>query len=154
VFATAFKAAIDVKLGLPASERPNLIPMSDAPLFGSLHHGVAQSNFNNTDNVLPQRKHADFLVNTYWHYIQSIEPFLDQEQFSVSYQALFAGEEFVSNERIFISTLNTVFALASQLQENVEASERDGVSNAYFQRAWTLLQPEAIIWELASLELV
>jgi hypothetical protein len=129
--------------------------MTDAPLFGLLSRPrVADSTANSVDNVLPPRKHADHLMDLYWRHINHLDPFLHQEQFSHSYQALFAGSPLDTDERIFISTLNTVFALSTQLQEDMQAEQRDEASSTYFRRAWALLHPEMIIWEPGSLELV
>lgn len=156
VFATEVRAVIDARLGLPSSGRAHLIPCTDAPLFGSIQNlqSSVSANFNNSDNVLPPRKHADHLIGIYWQYIQPIEPFLDQERFVESYQALFAGTEISVDESIFIATLNVAFALSTQLQENLSSEQRGNASEAYFQRAWALLRPEAILWEPGSLELV
>jgi len=151
------KAAIDARLGLPSTStgKPAFLPMADAPLFGLLYrHQPPDNSVSSVDNVLPPRKHADYLMDLYWRYIQPLEPFLEQEQFTRSYQALFAGTSIDEDERIFLSCLNTVFALSTQLQEGLQLEKREEASNTYFHRAWTLLRPDAIIWELGSLELV
>lgn len=147
---------IDARLGLPSSDKPHLIPLTDAPLFGSLQllQPSVSNDLNHLGNVLPPRKHADYLVGIYWQYIQPVEPFLDQERFVTSYQALFAGTDLSVDERIFLATLNTAFALSTQLQENIPSEQREKASNTYFERAWTLLRPEAILWEPGSIELV
>lgn len=129
--------------------------MTDAPLFGSLpRRQVADGNSHHVENVLPQRKHADHLIDIYWRHIQPVEPFLEQERFYRSYQAMFAGGSLETDERIFVSTLNIVFALSTQLQECMRPEDREEASNTYFHRAWALLRPETIIWEFGSLELV
>ncbi|KAF2229189.1 hypothetical protein EV356DRAFT_496419 [Viridothelium virens] len=126
--------------------------MVDAPLFGTLSR--RQNADGRVDNVLPPRNHADHLVNRYWRYIDPLEHILDQERFSCSYQTLFAGGELDCNEDIFISILNAIFALSTQLEESVLSEQRDQASNTFFQRAWTLLRPETILWEPGSLEIV
>jgi hypothetical protein len=130
--------------------------MADAPLFGLLPRRQINdgSVYHDEDNVLPLRKHADYFIDIYWRHIQSFEPFLDREHFFHSYQALFAGSLFNEDERIFVSTLNTVFAISTQLQEKLPREKREEASNTYFNRAWTILRPETIIWEPGSLELV
>jgi hypothetical protein len=154
-FAGEVKAAIDARLGLPSVGKPSLVPMTDAPLFGSLYRRkVSDSSVHHIDNVLPPRRHADHLMDIYWQHIQPLEPILERDRFSHSYQALFAGTSLDNDERIFLSSLNTVFALSTQLQENVQHEQREQASNTYFHRAWTLLRPETIIWESGSLELV
>lgn len=154
-FAGEIKAAIDARLGLPSIGKLSLIPMTDAPLFGTLRRRQVSDKFENyIDNVLPPRRHADHLMDIYWQNLQPLEPILERESFSRSYQALFAGTSLEVDERVFLSSLNTVFALSTQVQENLEFQQRGEASNKYFDRAWTLLRPEAIIWEPGSLELV
>jgi hypothetical protein len=149
------KALINARAGLPSGGWPILIPMTDAPLFGLRpRRHPADSRICQVDNVLPPRKHADQLMEIYWQNIQPFEPFLEPERFSNSYKALFEGSLLNDDERIFVSTLNTLFALSTQLQECMPSEQREEVSNTYFHRAWTLLQPETILWEPASLELL
>ena len=157
-FVGEVKAAIDARFGFVSLERPSLTPMTDAPLFKL---DLRRDAFDNrtsqyTNLVLPQRKHADHLVELYWQHIYPLEPFLDRQQFPRAYQALFAGEPLDSaNERIFLCTLNTVFALSIQLQESLPVERRDVESDAYFKRAWALLRLEAdTLSEPATPELV
>ncbi len=129
--------------------------MTNAPFFGfHYRRQVTDNDIPHVNNVLPPRKHADHLMDIYWRYIQPLEPLLEQEHFSHSYQALFAGTSLDADERIFLSSLNTVFALSTQLQESLQPEQREEASNTYFHRAWALLRPESIIWEPGSLELV
>jgi len=154
-FAGEVKAAIDARLGLSSSERPILIPLTNAPLFGLLSpHRISSGAVHHVDNVLPPRKQADRLMDLYWQHIQPLEPILDEERFSHSYQALFVGTSLESDERAFLGSLNTVFALSTQLQEHLPPEQRDEASNTYFHRAWGLLRPESIVWEPGSIELV
>ena len=133
----------------------SLIPMTDAPLFGLLPRPqVTDNNNHHVDHLLPTRKQADHLVDMYWRHIQPLEPFLDPERFPRSYQALFSGSPLHEDEGVFLSTLNTIFAFSTQLQEDMPYKQRNENSNTYFQRAWTLLRPEISIWEPGSLELV
>ena len=153
-FASEIKAAIDAKLGLPSARKRCPIPLTDAPMFGLLSRRQTTDGSLHAENVLPPRKPADHLVNVYWRYIEPLEPLLEQERFFRSYQTLFTGSELDCDERIFLSTLNVVFALSTQLQENIPPEQRDEASKAFFQRAWSLLRPETIVWEHGSLELV
>ena len=156
-FVGEIKAAIDARFG-SASRDKTLTPMTDAPLFklnlqqSSTYNSISQ----HVDLVLPQRKHADHLVSLYWQHIYPLEPFVDRRKFERTYQGLFAGDSpDPPNERIFLSTLNALFALATQLQENMPSERRDSESNTYFGRAWALLRLEAgVLWESASPELV
>lgn len=106
------------------------------------------------DNVLPQRRQADHLVDLYWKRLDILEPLLGKERFTHHYNALFTGAKLHFDERIFTSTLNVIFALATQAQESVNFRERDQASKTYFLRAWSLLQPEISIWHSSSIEFV
>ncbi|KAK3938461.1 hypothetical protein QBC46DRAFT_292403 [Diplogelasinospora grovesii] len=154
-FACEVKAAVDARLGLPVIKKHCPIPMIDAPLFGSLsRRQTVDDSLLHVDNVLPPRKHADHLMDIYWRHIQPLEPILDEDRFSRSYQALFTGGDLEADERIFISTLNTVFALSTQRQESTQPEQREDAGKTFFHRAWSLLRPETILWEPGSLELV
>jgi hypothetical protein len=57
-------------------------------------------------------------------------------------------------ERIFLCTLNTVFALSTQLQEQLPVKERNSASSTFFRRAWAILRVESVLWGPGSLEMV
>jgi hypothetical protein len=127
-------------------------PFTDAPLF-ELRLGLQTGE--GIDSVLPQRRHADHLVDMFWQHIQPLEPLLERELFHRSYEALYAGHSIEdTDERIFLSTLNTVFALSTQLQESLPAEERNRAGCTYFRRAWAMLRVEAVLWEPGSIDLV
>lgn len=144
------------KLGPPSAERPTLPHAADVPLFGIL--GFHEARYKQIENTLPPQEEADKLINIYWRYIHPLEPFVNKRSLSLSYEELFAGN-FGNNESsssycILLSTLNAIFAVATQHQESLPTDVRQEKSRTYFHRAWTLLRPEAIIWEPASLEMV
>jgi hypothetical protein len=152
-FAGEVKAAIDARFGVVSGGSPNAMPMSDAPLFG-LQLSNRRPGDERLDKVLPPRRQADELLNTFWKYIHPIDCFLDEKRFCRSYETLFAGGESEIDEQTLICTLNVVFAFASQVRESAVAVERDTIANTYFQRAWNLLRPETILWEPPSLQVV
>lgn len=154
-FPFVVKSTINTRLGLPSCKKRCPIPLADAPMFGSLSilQGLGDE-FNQADDVLPPRKQADRLVYLYWHYLEPLEPLLDEKQFHRSYQMLFTGGELDGDMRIFLATLNTIFALAIQLQESTPSQPRENSSTTFFLRAWRLLRPKAILWDAGSLELV
>lgn len=126
--------------------------MTDAPLFGFRSRrqvSALEPGVDGVEHVLPPRRHADYLMDIYWHHIHPVEPFLDYERFHHSYRALFEGTSTDENteERIFISTLNTIFALTTQLQEDGPPEEREAISNRYFQRAWAGVGLETVMRE-------
>ncbi|KZL71544.1 fungal specific transcription factor [Colletotrichum tofieldiae] len=104
------------------------------------------------DYVLPPRKQADHLMDLYWYYVDPLYPFLDQQRFEHSYRALFAGTSIDADERIFVSILNIIFALSTQLIESMSPEQRDSTSQGYFTRAQDLLQLS--LWDTGSIELI
>ncbi|KAK4140780.1 uncharacterized protein C8A04DRAFT_14611, partial [Dichotomopilus funicola] len=142
VWAGEVRAAWDSRLGIPPGKRgASLTPFKDAPLFDlRLDEDPPEGNANVT--ALPPRHEADYLVGLYWSHIQPLEPFLDEHAFRGRYDALFANPIAKPgsgvDDRIFLATLNIVFALATQLQETIPARERDRVGGMYFRRAWGL----------------
>lgn len=152
-FTDRLKAAVDKKLGLPAGEKPILVPTTDAPLFLSPACNFAP-DLSNHDNVLPSRKVADQLVATYWAHLHPLNPLLDEKQFGLSYKALFAGTLTDGEERPFLTSLNVILAMSTQYQEHIALDQRQQDSLAYFCRAWNLLRLGQAIWDVPSLELV
>lgn len=155
-FGRDIDAAVTTKLGPPSAERPTLPHATDVPLFGLLGRPAVSNQ--GIENILPSQEEADNLINIYWEYIQPLEPLVDKRSLSLSYQALFAGKsgDLPSSEagRILLSTLNAIFALATQLQDSMAPEVREETSRTYFHRAWALLRPEAFVWEPASVETV
>ncbi|KAJ5323217.1 hypothetical protein N7476_001817 [Penicillium atrosanguineum] len=154
-FSFQVKTTIDTKLGLPPRKQRCPIPMTDAAMFACLPCGQPFiAEIASVENVLPLRRQADQLVNLYWDRLDVLDPLLDKEGFFRCYNALFRGIKLPCDERIFTSTLNAIFALATQVQEAVHFRARDTASKKYFLRAWSLLGPETSIWNSSSLELV
>ncbi|OHE98302.1 fungal specific transcription factor [Colletotrichum orchidophilum] len=147
-FTNQIKAAIDARLGSSTTEAGSVRSSffrSTLPLNGAGPGGQA-------DYVLPARKQADHLTDRYWYYVDPLYPFLDRQRFEHSYRALFAGTSLDADERIFVSTLNIVFALSTQLIESLPADQRDSSSQGYFTRAQDLLQLS--LWDTGSIELI
>lgn len=128
------------------------MPMTDAPLFGGeikrIH--INDNIAHGADNVLPSRKQADHLISLYWKHLESIEPLFDEVAFHHSYQLLSDGKDLYCDESVFISTLNAIFAIATQLQEHIPTQHRNEASENFFQRAWSLLRPEQALWDAPS----
>lgn len=157
-FPSAVKSTINARLGLPSTRKRCPIPLTDAPMFGTLSIPQVHEDgrFNQADNVLPPRKEADQLVCLYWRCLESLEPLLDHKQFQRSYQALFTGgdSDIGSDYPVFLATLNLMFSLAIQLQEAMSLQQRQGSSETFFLRAWRILRPKSILWDAGSLQLI
>ncbi|TFB05393.1 hypothetical protein CCMA1212_002667 [Trichoderma ghanense] len=153
-FAGQVSSTIDKMAGLSPDSTCNLVPFVDAPLFGDVGEPPRNVVLDFASDL--PRAYADRLVGIYWHHVHPVEPVLDQQRFSRTYDAFYSGSGTpVHVDRdVWLSTLNIVFALAVQIQESISMQKRDDEANRYFQRAWALLRPEAILWKPSSLELV
>lgn len=129
-FPSAVKSTINARLGLPSTRKRCPIPLTDAPMFGTLSIPQVHEDgrFNQADNVLPPRKEADQLVCLYWRCLESLEPLLDHKQFQRSYQALFTGgdSDIGSDYPVFLATLNLMFSSPSSSKKQCRCS-RDRV---------------------------
>ena len=155
-FVSKVDAAISSRLGLPDPKSRCPIPLTDAPLFGdklSRRH-TSDESVRDADNVLPPRRHADYLIDIYWRHLEPCDPLFDQKCFYHSYQLLYTDGELNCDERVFVSILNAIFALSTQWQEIIPAEKRTETSEKFFQRAWYLLGPETIVWKLPTVETV
>lgn len=151
-------AAVATRLGPPSEARPSLVATTDVPFFGAVLRdestGSSAASAQNGGHMLPPRKEADHLLEIYWQYIHPLEPFVYKESFLQSYHRLFSGKLPKSDQDIFLSTLNAVFALSTQVQASIKPKVRDHTSETYFNRAWDLLRPERLLWEPGSLNIV
>ncbi|KAJ5134979.1 hypothetical protein N7526_006344 [Penicillium atrosanguineum] len=137
-FSFQVKTTIDTKLGLPPRKQRCPIPMTDAAMFACLPCGQPFiAEIASVENVLPLRRQADQLVNLYWDRLDVLDPLLDKEGFFRCYNALFRGIKLPCDERIFTSTLNAIFALATQVQEAVHFRARDTASHIMLLQAHT-----------------
>ncbi|KAE9376680.1 hypothetical protein N431DRAFT_400970 [Stipitochalara longipes BDJ] len=151
-FMTQIKSAIDAKVGL-ASRRPSISGTAKASLFTTSPTTQAGETRNTgIEYVLPPRKTADNLVGVYWELVYPLYPFLDRPLFEDAYQSVWSGSESTTDERIFMCTLNVVFALACQLSESVRPEKREDSAKVYFKRAQELLQLD--FWDTGSTELI
>nr|XP_036586895.1 C6 transcription factor [Colletotrichum truncatum]KAF6797452.1 C6 transcription factor [Colletotrichum truncatum] len=146
-FTNQIKAAIDARLGSTTEARG-----SRSSLFRSSVPLSSKGPVGQADYVLPARKQADHLMDLYWYYVDPLYPFLDRQRFEHSYRALFAGTSLDADERIFVSILNIIFALSTQLIESLSPDQRDSSSQDYFTRAQDLLQLS--LWDTGSIELI
>ncbi|SPO06315.1 related to C6 transcription factor [Cephalotrichum gorgonifer] len=145
-FTRQIRAAIDARLGVPVERTAGGI--SSTP---SLQAARSQDS-GPLDYTLPPRRTADKLMDTYWHYVDPLYPFLDREQWMHAYQGIFAGTPINTDERIFVTTLNVIFALSTQLIESLQPDHRDDSSSEYFRKAQGLLRLNP--WDSGPLELV
>ncbi|CAO0793285.1 unnamed protein product [Mucor circinelloides] len=129
----------------------------------------SQRRFSTTDLlsdiVLPPRKVADGLLESYWVYVHTLYPFLHKPSFLKTYSLLWDQSSTTSNsvdapydlyesenEPLFQCTLNLVFALGCQLSPDTNENEREVASDVFFQRSKKLLHFD--ILEAGSIKVV
>lgn len=116
-----------------------------------------------SDIVLPPRKVADGLLDSYWVYVHTLYPFLHKPSFMKTYSLLWDQLPASStdksydlyeseNEPLFQCTLNLVFALGCQLSPDTNENEREIASDVFFQRSKKLLHFD--ILEAGSIKVV
>jgi hypothetical protein len=149
-FTAQIKKAIDIRLGKPGTGPSNSVPATSRSVLGVTGAGDAPAP--ELSYVLPPRRQADHLMELYWFYVDPLYPFLDRKRWTNAYNAIFAGTVIDFNERIFVATLNIIFALSTQLHESQSLEQREQSSETYFRRAQELLPMSP--WESGSLELV
>ena len=137
-FTSTLKSAVEAKVrSSPAASTP---PTRPSPLPPS-----TKMQFNHSiEYVLPSRRTADTLVRKYWDVIQPTYPILDQQDFEQSYESIWTGTP-SSNESLFMSTLNALFALAAQHSEEISIEQRERLCDQFFDRAQELLQLD--LWD-------
>lgn len=153
-FTGQIRAVIDQRSGgVARPQSPSAMPLVDVPIFPSPQDDtVLDSLPDATECELPPRRQADELVHTYWSLMHPLFPVLDRSRFMQSYDALFSGKTADMDERILLSTLNTIFAFGAQLHESTDRNRRERSSGKYFRRARALLQ--LAVWENGSIDLV
>ncbi|KAJ5679442.1 hypothetical protein N7462_007686 [Penicillium macrosclerotiorum] len=152
-FTAQIKRAIDSRLC--QSDTPKQGDGNTAippPINDQVSHNTGLDQAPATSYVLPLRRQADELVKLYWLYVDPLYPFIDKNQWEYDYNSVFVEQRVMQNERLFLSTLNVIFALSTQLLESITETERESCSKSFFQRAQALLSTN--LWELGSLELV
>jgi hypothetical protein len=153
-FTKQIKAALDARLAKSPAAPPthNTAAFAGASSSGFKDANGGYSIADDPNYVLPGRRQADHLMDLYWHYVDTLYPFLDRVKWGRYYSNMFAGTPLGTDERVFVSTLNIIFALSTQLIESLQPEQRDGASRVYFHRAQALLRLG--LWEPGSLELV
>lgn len=150
-FTQRIKVAIDAKLGVHTPTSTGGMAMATTTTTATTSTGQAPSG-GTIDYTLPPRRTADRLVGVYWFYVDPLYPFLDRAQWEQAYEGIFAGAPMAGDERLFVTTLNVIFALSTQLLESLDSEHRDDSSDAYFRKAQDLLRLN--LWDPGSLELV
>ncbi|KAJ9613285.1 hypothetical protein H2200_003227 [Cladophialophora chaetospira] len=96
------------------------------------------------DYILPPRHRADHLLNCYWDLVDTLYPFLDKQTFQPMYQLLWTGGDLDEEFPTFLCTLNTVFALACNLDAAIEPAHRAREADVFYRRADEFLELDLV----------
>lgn len=131
------RMAIDKQAQSPDTQRPpdSATAQVQRLFFRSRNKGQRPS----LNYVLPPRKKADELLETYWRLVHPLYPFLDKEETMTAYRCLWSGEAPGYDEPTFLCLLNVTFCLACVLGAAVSPTERSTSAELFFARACELL---------------
>jgi hypothetical protein len=109
------------------------------------------------DLVLPPRHAGDDLLEWYWEFIHPLTPVLHQPTFTASYERLWQPRNASSSQgdvgnAVFYATLNMVFALGCQRNEQYEPTERDNLADEFYGRSLKLVSIDTL--DVSSLSVV
>lgn len=117
----------------PAVERPS--SSISAQVQSSLLIPRITNQKPSLDYVLPPRKKADELLETYWQLVDPLYPFLDKAEIMSAYNSMWIGEGPGYDEPTFLCLLNAIFCLACALAESIRPEERSASAGVFFLRA-------------------
>jgi hypothetical protein len=111
--------------------------------------------------MLPRRRNADDFLACYWEFTHPLFPVLHKPSFLKQYQNLWANEQepeardlntLGMEELIFTATLNLVFALGCMFSNLVPPSQKNSMSDEFYQKSRHTLLFEVL--DSTSLSLV
>lgn len=149
-FTGQIKAAIEERMGRVASSDSIASHRHKSRLHGAMVPKRKPVDLSN--QVLPPRRLADELMNIYWTYIAPLYPFLDRKRWEGNYVGMFTGSSIDMDEGLFFATMNVIFALSTQLREDMDKQKREHNSNQYFERGSEPLH--GMMLDSGSVELV
>ncbi|KAF2844119.1 hypothetical protein T440DRAFT_512370 [Plenodomus tracheiphilus IPT5] len=144
-FLGQMRNAIQQKLGLSETMLPEREDLQSAVLGANIQSGTRA-----LDYVLPARRRADKLLSLYWDIVHPLYPFLDRQDFLAQYDALWKSQESDKDDPVFLCSLNLIFALSSQLDEDVPPEARQSSADVFYERAKGSLD----LWNLDTLQCV
>ena len=114
----------------PLARKPN--PPITAPM-----HSYSKT-VKDLDYVLPPRRKADHLLDTYWKLVDVAYPFLDKEDVTTRYHRLWTGEDLGNDAATFLCLLNAMFGVASLMDPLEVPEERLAHGKVFYQRAGSM----------------
>ena len=130
----------------PTPDRRDVLsrsPLANSPVIST----TIRKRPRSVDYILPSRKTADGLMETYWETAHALFPILDYEMFNTAYQSIWSGTP-VENESQLMCTLNVVFALASSFTDSMDVKTRVQSADVFFDRAQDLFEVD--LWNAGS----
>lgn len=100
--------------------------------------------------LLPEKKLADSLINTYWRYSHPIFPVLHWPSFMKKYDNLwrftesFSLSKYTGNDMLLLSIVNVVLAIGCQRSEHCPANWRKRDAESLYRRSVRLVSAETL----------
>ena len=137
-FVRQLKKAVDTKIKSPPTPSPSTTILDQVQLSMLAPDQINRPRAN-INYVLPPRKVADALLDLYWVKVHTLYPFLDVQEATFAYQALWTGHGPGSDEPMFLCILNVIFALSCQLSDTIRPEQREASADVFFYRAREML---------------
>jgi hypothetical protein len=151
-FMQQIRQAIDARIGVSPESGNEWHRNNHQPFTYADHENRSTTKRTVHDYVLPPRRLADNLVQTYWLYVYPLYPFLDKRDFMQIYNTIWAGDwknkssssSYASSlnvdEPTAVCILNMVLALGCQYSDAADGRSHRDMSKDFFFRAKECLQ--------------
>ncbi|KKY25739.1 putative c6 transcription factor [Phaeomoniella chlamydospora] len=139
-----------VKDTVPESTPEHREALSRSPLAehqNTMSTTIRNKHARSVDYILPSRKTADGLMETYWETAHALFPIIDIDAFNRAYQSIWSGTP-IENESQIMCTLNVIFALASSFSDSMEVKARVQSADVFFDRAQELFEMD--LWNASG----
>ena len=165
-FMQQIRQAIDARMGVSPESGLDRYQNSNQPFTYDGHRKHSTKKHTVADYVLPPRRLADNLLQTYWVYIFPIYPFLEKRDFMNIYNSIWTGDwANASSSSPFDSSLDVheptavcifylVLALGCQYSDAIEERSQRDTAKSFFFRAKECLQFDPIDLSNHSLQLL
>ncbi|KAJ3539946.1 hypothetical protein NM208_g5279 [Fusarium decemcellulare] len=129
--------------------RVSRMRFGNAPASNKGYGARGSTNIGADSMLLPPRRVADGFVESFWRFLHPILPILHKPTFMKSYQLLWAtgdelGEDHSLNSEdpVFFSTINIIFAIGCQFSDQVATSRKFTMADDLYQRSKALFTDE------------
>ena len=137
----AFSRSLDPELTSRETEGASARSSTQRRLSSRQHH---LRHRDGPMAMLPRRRNADGFLRCFWDFIHPVFPILHKPAFLAQYHELWSstepcptgdGASHETDDIVFITILNLVFALGSKFSDGVAPARREEVADGFYERA-------------------